>query len=904
MAKLGGIEAIKQECRDALGRQLLEALVQDVRFGLRMLRKSPGFAAIAVGALALGIGANTAIFSLIDGVLLGSLPVHDPSQLVVLQWRAHESPHMNGSTEYSSFGDCGESGISGPSGCSFPLPFFEQIHTRTDVFADLTAFAGPAALDLSGNGPASRVRAEIVSGDYFSTLGVSAAIGRTLGPSDDTPSAAPAVVLSYAYWQSAFGGKRSVLARTILLNRTVFTVVGVAERSFTSLSPGKTQDLWLPIAMVPRLGIDWGSRIHSLGNWWLVILARLKSDVPLGEAQTATNLEFRSQVLHGPTPVFKAADNPELFLAPAQDALVGRRGQLSTLLYLLLVAVGIILLITCANVAGLLLSRGTTRQKEMAVRLGLGAGPGAILRQLLTEGVLLSLSGGLLGIVFAYWGVHAITALIIGDSGDRFPYMIAPDWRILAFTLGVCVLAGILFGLAPALQSTRVDLVHALKENASTFPGGGVRAGRFHLGSALVVAQVALSVLVLVGAGLLVRTLENLRGIAPGFDTHNVLLFEINPGRLGYKEAQSEQLFNEIRERLAALPGVTSVSDSSQALLTGGRWSQTVRIEGQARELGSRVDVLAAGPGFFKTMRIAALEGRMFTAADYEQAGRTGASANNARVATVPPKVSGASGPLHQAFISVLVNERFVRRYFPNQSPLGKRITEGGSSATTGEAWAGYLSSRNWLIVGVVADTKYDTLRRGIEPVIYLPFAGGYGGYFELRTAADPRTLIPTVRDVVNKINKDLPLSDVSTQTEQINELTSRERLIARVSGFFGVVALALACIGLYGLLSYEVTRRTREIGIYVALGAQPSRVLRTVVKQGVGLAAAGVAVGLGLALGLTRYLESMLYGVTPMDPVTFGVVAWLLLTVALAACFVPARRAMRVDPVVALRQE
>ncbi len=880
-------------------------LIQDLRYAVRMLAKAPGFTAVAVLTLALGIGANTAIFSLIDAVMLRSLPVRDPNQLVILQWRAHKSLEMD---EYSSFGDCGESGISGPSGCSFALPIFEQIRSQTSAFSGVTAFAGPAALNLSGNGPASIVEAEIVSGDYFSTLGVDAAIGRTLGPSDDSLSASPAAVLSYAYWQSAFGGSPSVLGRTILLNNVLFTIAGVADPSFTNLSPGKTQDLWLTIAMVPRLGISWGSKVEGLTNWWLLIMARLKPGVSLAQAQTAAGLTFRNKVLYGPKPLSKASDDPTIIVTRAQEGLVGQRGQLSKTLYLLTFAVGIILVIACANVAGLLLSRAATRQKEMAVRLALGAGRATILRQLLTESVLLSLLGGIFGIIFAYWGVYAIATLMMGGSSGRFPYVIAPDWRVLSFALGVSILTGIAFGLAPAFASTRVDLAPALKENVSTVPGSATRIGRFHLGGALVVAQVALSVLVLIGAGLLVRTLANLRNINPGFDTRNVLLFQIDPTLLGYKDAQIENLYRELRDQLAALPGVSSVSYSSDALLSGGRWTETVHVEGQPEKPDVEVDMFAASPEFFETMHIALLEGRMFTLTDFEQAAQTSATtkaaeqnANPQSATTTTTSAVGAGPPA--AAVSVLVNEAFVRRYFANENPLGKHImhTYGRSASTN--SFDTSPKSRNWQIVGMVTDTKYDSLRRTIQPMIYVPFTSG-GTYFELRAALDPRTLIPTVRSVAHKIDNNVPLSHIRTQTQVIDELLSQERMVARLSGFFGVLALVLACIGLYGLLSYEVSRRTSEIGVRMALGAQQRDVLRLVVGQGIKLAIAGVATGIGVALAVTRYLASMLYDVHAYDPPTMIGVALLLAIVALAACYIPARQATRVDPMVALRYE
>jgi predicted permease len=427
----------------------MESLLQDVRFGLRQVRRNPGFTAVAVLTLALGIGANTAIFSLLDAVMLRSQPVREPSHLVVLRWTAHKEPRRNGT---SSFGDCGneESGEN-PSGCSFPYPVFERIRSAKEAFPGVTAFAGPAELILTGQGAPRLAAGEVISGDYFSTLGVNSVVGRTLGPEDDSVSASPAAVLSFAFWQSAFSGDRSVVGRTISLNGAPFTIVGIAEPKFTTHSPGNTQDLFLPLSMIPRELVGWGKDALSLNNWWLVILARLKPGVPLRHAQATASLLFRDEMLHGAKPLSKESDDPRILLTLAQRGLRGGRDEFSKPLYVLMFAVGFILLIACANVAGLLLSRAAARQKEMAVRLALGAGRGEILRQLLTESVMLSLAGGALGVAFAYWGVRATEALILGNSDNPFPFVVEPDWRVLAFTISVSVLTGILFGLGPAL---------------------------------------------------------------------------------------------------------------------------------------------------------------------------------------------------------------------------------------------------------------------------------------------------------------------------------------------------------------------------------------------------------------------------------------------------------------------
>ncbi len=882
----------------------MSMLIQDLRYGIRMLARSPGFTFVAVLTLALGIGASTAIFSLIDAVMFRSLPVRDPSQLVLLRWTAHKTPERNG---VSSFGDCGGEGNDrNPSGCSFPEPFFELIRSDKEVFSGATAFAGPAHLVLSGNGSARMARGEIVSGDYFSTLGVGAALGRTLGPDDDSPSASPAAVLSYAFWQTAFGGNRSAVGQTVLLNSVPFTIVGVADPSFTHLSPGKTQDLFLPLAMVERLNIPWGRQTRSLTEWWLAILTRLQPGTTIEKAQAATSLIFRDEMLHGGKPLSKAEDNPAIILLPAQTGLSGQRGFFSQILYVLMFAVALVLLIACANVAGLLLARATARQKEMAVRLAVGANRAKIVRQLLTESVLLSFSGGCLGVLFAYWGVHGMTALILGTSDRPFPFTVEPDWRVLAFTLSAAILTGILFGLAPAFRSTRLDLAPALKENAATLPGRGYAGRPFPLGRALVVVQVALSMIVLIGAGLLVRTLQNLRDINPGFDTRNILLFGIDPTLAKYEDSQIQSLYRGLQERIAALPGVISVGYSSDALLSGGLWTEDVHVEGQPEKATVEVDMLATGPDFFKTMRIPLIGGRTFTTEDFHQADEAAAARKHAEEAAAnTPKapVNAAKAAPPGPPTPILVNQAFVRKYFPGQNPLGKRLREGDSSGSSGDAFTGGAKAKAYEIAGVVGDTKYATLRREIHPMAYVPATGG-GAYFELRTAPDPSTLIPAVREVVKSVDGNLPLFEVRTQRESIEGLLTQERVVARLSSFFGLLALLLACVGLYSLLAYEVARRTREVGIRMALGAEWRDVARLILAGGMKLVLAGVVVGVVGALAFTRVLSSLLYGLKPTDLPTYLMVALLLGAVALLACYIPARRATKIGPMVALRYE
>lgn len=892
-------------------------LAQDVRYGLRILAKSPGFTAIAILTLALGIGANTAIFSLIDGILLRSLPVRDAQSLVVLRWSAHKTPEFHNA---NISGDCRDEIFGGPTGgssCSFPQPVFRDISAQRGIFSGVAAFANEGPLNISGNGVASVLTSEAVSGEYFSTLGVRAAAGRLISPVDDSPSAPPVVVLNYGYWKSHFGGSPSTVGKSIRLNNVPFTIIGVAERRFDSLSPGKIQDVWVPLSVIPQLHPGQKSRADDIYTWWLVIVARLKPSVAIGQAQAAASVIFRNEMLHGAKPLSKPEDDPRVTALPAQAALTGKASWFAKELYVLMMAVGIVLLIACANVAGLLLSRAAARQKEIAVRLTLGAGRKRIVRQLLTESLMLSVIGGVLGILFAVWGTHAIVGLLAGGSDKPFGFSPGIDGRVLMFTLAASALTGVIFGIAPAFRSLRVDLTPALKEG-----GGGSAAGRgagrwsavFSLGNGLVIAQVALAVIALVGAGLLVRTLQNVKSIDPGFDTRNVLTFGLDPSLIGYKTAQADEFYRNLRERLAAISQVDSVSYSRVPLL-GGDYSMTsFSMPGMAKGEYGGAGILEVGADFFSTMHIRLLEGRAFDSADFELAEAAQESAEAEQAAqklagagsTPNPKaaVAGSKAPerpaeqANETALPVVVNKLFVQKYYAKSNPLAQHFGQ-----TKANEKLGRPANPGYAIVGVVGDAKYQDLQSDIDPTVYMPSSGG-DVTFEVRSAMSPAALTALVRKVVGQMDGNLPVIAVHTETQLISQLVSDQNMIAQVSGFFGVLALALACIGLYGLLSYEVSRRTREIGVRMALGAQQGDVLRLVVGQGILLAIAGAIVGIGVALGVTRYLASLLYGVHANDPVTMVAVAVLLVLVALAACYIPARRATRVDPMVALRYE
>jgi predicted permease len=773
---------------------------------------------------------------------------------------------------YGSFGDCApQIEGSGESGCSFSYPMFQEIRSKTNVFSSLAAFAGPAELALTGSGPASIARGELVSGDYFPTLGVKAFLGRTLEPTDEAPGAPPIAVLSYAYWINRFAGDASALGRAISLNHVPFVIVGVAEPRFTRLAPGKTQDMWLPLTFGQRLGLDWGGPVttgasdpqHDSG-WWLAIVARSKPGMPLKQAAAAVNLVFRNTLLYGAKPLFKDADQPGIALVPAQRGLTGIRAGLAEPLYVLLAMVGLILLIACTNVAGLMLARSTAREKEMAVRFALGAARGRIIRQLLTESALLSTFGAAVGVVLAFWAARSLGAFLVANWPWPLELKVQLDATVLSFTVAIATLAAMVLGIVPALRSSGVEVVPALKENAGNGSAiSGTLKGRFRLGDSLVIGQVALSVLVLAVASLLGRTLVNLKGIDPGFDPRQVLLFEINPTLAGYPEPQIRGLYRDLQGRLAALPGVSSVSYSSDALLNGGLWTGQVHVAGPNAKSEVMTQMLAVGPGFFATMRIPLLAGRAFVQSDL-----------------------GSAQPV------AIVNQAFARQFLAGRNPVGSRL---GRSA-------GDKDIENE-IIGVVADTKYDQLNKAIAPTAYFPVEGGRA-YFEVRAASNPAGLIRAVRQVVSDRDNNLPLLDMRTQSEMVDHLLFNQRLVARLSSLFAVLALVLVCVGLYGLLSYEVSRRTREIGIRSALGAERRDLLLLVVGQGIAVALVGLAIGLVAAFGVTRSMQSMLYGVRATDPLTYVATTLLVVMVALLACYLPARRAAGVDPMVALRCE
>jgi predicted permease len=672
------------------------------------------------------------------------------------------------------------------------------------------------------------------------------------------------VVLDYGYWQKKFHGSEEAIGRTIRLNHSPFRIIGVADARFTRLTPGKAQDLWVPLTTAPKIVSMRGRDLDDPADWWLVVVARLKDGIGAEQAQAAASLLFRNLVIHAEKPLLKEKDDPQIALLPAQQALVGIRSRLAAPLYILTVAVGMVLLITCANVAGLLLARARGREREIAVRAALGGSRRRITRQLLTESLMLSTAGGALGILLAYWGANWLALFVSSNSYFPLVLNVAMNGRVLAFTALTATLTGILFGLAPAPRSSGIQASLALKDSAATL-ATGKHAGsrRLSAGSVLVIGQVALSVVMLVGAGLTVRSVANLKNVDPGFETKNLLHFSISPTQVGYAEEQLPTLYDELQRRLEALPGVASVSYANGVLLDGSLWNSQVHIQGTPENTQVETNMLAVGPDYFATMHIPIVGGRTLSADDVRS----------------KPGVA-------------LVNQAFVRRYLQGRNPVGLQLRGGSDENRLGRE-----------IIGVVGDARYVGLRESVQPTTYVPMSGDRI-FFEVRTATEPATLIPAVRHVVGQLNQDLPVTELRTQTDTVDRLLFNERLVACLSTLFGVLAALLACLGLFGLLSYEVARRTQEIGIRTALGAPRGQVLAMILRQGLALVVYGAGAGVLAALFATRYLKTLLYDVPATDVLTFSIVLSLLVSVALLASWLPARKATRVDPMVALRCE
>ncbi|MGH9377634.1 MAG: ADOP family duplicated permease [Terriglobia bacterium] len=826
----GGIDQAKEECRDARGVRFIETTIQDVRYGLRQLRRNPGFTAVAVITLALGIGANTAIFSMVNAILLQPLPYKNPQRLVRLEITEPGSASL-------------DPVASGPD--------FEDWQKQNHVFEEMAA-GFDANKALTGRSEPLQLSGFEVSPEIFHLLGVAPLMGRTFTQDETQPGHDQVVILSYGLWQRAFGGDKAIVGKTITLGGEVYDVVGVMPRSlkFPDLWWGTKAEFWIP------LNLEHPAWRRSRGDRWLWVLARMKSGVTVAQAQA--DMTTISRNLQQQYPREDTGANAKV---------LGLRGQLTKqvkpALLVLFAAVGFLLLIACANIANLLLAKAITRSREIAIRLAVGSGRIRLIRQLLTESVLLFLLGGVAGLLVG-WG--ALRILLYAAPEGYIPGIVHVQlggW-VFAFTFGVAFLTGFFAGIVPAIQSSKPDLQGALKE-------GGRTAAATHRGSRsiLTVAEIALALVMLIGAGLAIKSLVRLMGVQPGFDPHNVLKASLALPQARYKNDQQVAAFYErLLDRLRALPGVESASAADYLPLQGSP-SGTVYIEGQPlpKNMYSSPEVAWCHvlPDYFRTMRIPLLRGRDFTLQDGPKS----------------PRVA-------------IVNETMAHLFWPNQNPVGKRFAHDYQKP----AWI--------TVVGVVGDVKESSLDEAATPEAYFPEAQSADPWLAvaLRTSALPFGEAGPLRHAVRRLDPELPVYSVGTLSQIVSQSSQQQQFVALLLGLFAAAALALALIGIYGVISYSVAQRTHEFGIRLALGAQRRDVLRLVTSEGLALALIGIAAGLVAALALTRLMASLLYGVKPNDPATFVAVPLLLIVVALAACLIPARRAMKIDPMVALRHE
>ena len=859
---------------DLCGVGTMEAVWQDLRYELRMLARSPGFTLIAVLTLALGIGANTAIFSVLDAVLLRSLPVAHPEQLAFVT-----DPDEHGGLFGSQTGDRSLLAYSE----------FEYLRDHNDAFSSL--FAADSSLpdvevSISGSsalrrGGSETARVRMVSGAYFATLGMTPALGTPFGPEvDRVRGGSPLAVLSYAFWKRRFALSPSVLGTLIRMHSSSFQVVGVAPPGFFGETVGEAPDIWVPMLMQDAVypGIDYLSPSpQGIVNqhMWLLVMGRLKPDISLAQANAALNIDFKRYLESAAGSTLTAEQlrrtlDQRLRLRAGSAGSSTVRDPFGTPLQFLMVLVGLILLLACTNVANLLLARGAGRQKEFAMRLAIGAGRQRLIRQLLTESLLLAALGAAAGLFLAHWCDVLLLRMVAATAGPSSIQLdLQPDARVLAFTLGITVLTAVLFGLLPALFSTRLDLSPALKSTASKLNVYSASC-RIPIGKILVVAQVAVSLILLVAAGLFVRSLSRLNHVYLGYERENLLLFRVDAAAAGFKGPAATRLYQELLERISAIPGLRGATVSHNGLFSHSESGDPISVEGYTPKPGEELDSSFdhVGPKYFPTVGIPLLMGREIEPQD---------SVGGIRAA--------------------VVNQTFVRQFFPNTNPLGKHVRD---------IYAG--NPAEMVVVGVVADAKYRNLREKTPPRIYVPLFNPIweqaAARYEVRTLADSAAVAASLRQAAKEVAPSLPPIEINSMSQLVDESLQTDRFIQQLSEAFGVLAMLLAAIGLYGIMAYTVARRTRDIGIRLALGAEPSGVLWQVLRETLLLVSVGIAIGVPIALAGTQLIRGMLFGLGFADPLAILFAATLLAAAAALAGFLPARRASQVDPMVALRYE
>ena len=831
-------------------------MFQDIRYGLRMLLKKPGFTLVAVLSLALGIGANTAIFSLLDAVLIKTLPVQQPEQLVLFG----DGRDMGAAT-----------GLPNSSFDLFSYPFYRQVQQRTDVFsgvASLLSMQWNVHGFVNTGSDIEQMKVQLVSGTYFPVLGVNAGLGRVFTDADDqTPGGHPVAVVSYAWWQQRLGADPSAVGKTITIDNIAYTIVGVAPKEFFGTSVGSAPDLWIPLAMEKQLPpTHWDERNND--NWQsLYIIGRLKNGVTATQANSVVNLLYKQslQARAGAQPSaqdLQDIQKASVELTPVSRGLSMLRRQFSLSLKVLMGVVALVLLIASANVANLLLAHGAARSREFAVRLAVGAGRIRLVRQLFTESALLAFLGGVIGVALSWWGSRLLL-LMASDGPEAVPVDVTPNLRILGFTIGVSALCAIVFGTAPALRAARVE------PNTSLRGGKTTTALRNPLGKTFVVAQVALSLLLLVGAGLFVRTLINLENVPTGFNEENAVLLQVDTSATGYKakDPRLGSLLRDVEDKVRSVPGVQAASFASY-VFNQGLWT-TPAFTHEQNSLTDDTRVIRnnlVGQDFFTAIGVPLVLGRTFGPQDTEKSQKV-----------------------------AVISESMARRFFPNTSPLGKRFGIHGPEST-----------EQIEVVGVVKDAKYGTLTEEFRPIAFYPHSQNVDAMlnFVVRFSGPASSVVPQIRQTIKQVNHDLPIDDVVSLSDHISRSLVQQKLVARLGSFFGLLALLLACVGLYGVMSYGVARRTNEIGIRMALGAQGRSVLWLVLREALVLVVIGLVVGVLASLAVTKTAASLLYELKPNDPLTIVSATLLLALVALVAGYLPARRASRVDPMIALREE
>jgi predicted permease len=850
----------------------MTALVRDLRVAVRVLLRTRSWTAIVLVSLALGIGANTALFTAVNGLLLQTVRVREPERLIRFNWTG-KNDMVRSSSDYGYSGGSEARNVRS----TFSFETFEQLRAASTTLTDLAAGAPMGSLNVIVNGDARLATGYEASGNYFTVLGVPASLGRVFNEDDDNVGATPVAVISYPYWKTRFAGESSVIGRAVSINGQMVTIVGVTPQDFAGIQrlgsdpPDVTVPLCFDAVFSPPTPLPDGKaaipRMKQPTYWWLQLVGRLKPGASIEQARANFTTVFQNTAKAGMaqyqsslTPEEKGLSFnrqrgdaiPELLVKSAAHGYYEIDPQSQRSAGYLSVVVLVILLIVCANVANLLLSRATTRNREISVRLSMGATRGRLVRQLLTESVLLSSLGGALGVMVGYWSRGLL------PFGQHAPL----DWRVFGFVAGVSMLTGVVFGLVPALRATHVDLAGAMKESSRSVTGS-----RSVLSKGLLVLQVGMSLVLLIGAGLFLRTLENLKSVDVGFDSTNLLMFNVNPSVNRYDADRSAQIFRQVLERMAALPGVKAAALTRTTLLSGSTSTSSTWKQGQTSLTAAEEEMymMDVSPTFFATMGIPVQRGRAFTDHDDKAA----------------PKVA-------------ILNEAAARKLFPDGDVLGRRI--GGS----------FEKSNEFEVIGVVRDTKYDSVRDPGPPTMYRCVLQGPARSLNvvLRTAGDPMAMTDSVRAAMREVDPTLPIQRFTSQSEQISLRFAQERLFATAYTAFGVLALVLASIGLFGLMSYNVARRTNEIGIRMALGAQRGTVVNMVMRESMLLVSVGIALGLATALWAGRFVKTVLYGLSPNDAITMTGAVALIAMVSAFAGYLPARRASKVDPMEALRQQ